>query len=123
MNFVLQALQHLSAEDFLMHIDLPNANEHVLFDVPPNKYPMQPWLRAMMALKTAKTEEQQLQAKTQLKQWFNFDLNPNTFVVYAQQQQALRKNLEKLANEKLCNIQTGNLTTTFSGKGENNRSM
>jgi len=92
-NFALQALLQLPVEDLLCHIDLPPDSEPVVFDVDPNRYPMQPWVRAMMTLKMAKTPEQATQAKKQLTQWFNFNLTPETFVEYAAQQRAVRRAL------------------------------
>lgn len=92
-NFALQALLQLPAEDLLCHIDLPPDREPVVFDVDPNKYPMQPWVRAMMTLKMAKTPEQAAQAKKQLTQWFNFGLTPESFAEYAAQQREVRKAL------------------------------
>lgn len=93
LNSALQTLLQLPQEDLLCHIDLPPDQEPVLFDVDPSKYPMQPWMRAMMTLKMAKTPEQAAQAKKQLSQWFNFGLTPETFVEYAAQQREVRKAL------------------------------
>jgi hypothetical protein len=92
-NHALQTLLQLPVEDLLCHIDLPPDREPVVFDVDPSKYPMQPWTRAVMTLKTAKTPEQAAQAKKQLSQWFNFGLTPETFVEYAAQQREVRKAL------------------------------
>ena len=92
-NSALQALLQLPVEDLLCHIDLPSDREPVVFDVDPNRYPMQPWIRAMMTLKTAKTPEQAAQAKKQLTQWFNFGLTPETFAEYAAQQREVRRAL------------------------------
>ena len=92
-NFALQTLLQLPQEDLLCHIELPPDREPVVFDVDPSKYPMQPWIRAMMTLKMAKSPEQAAQAKKQLSQWFNFGLTPETFVEYAAQQQEVRKAL------------------------------
>ena len=96
----IQEIANLPLEEFMMQIALPPPKEPVLFDVDPQKYPMQPWLKAMMNLKYAKTPEQVQFAKQNLRQWFNHDLNPETFVAYAKQQQQVRSQLEEIQNQK-----------------------
>jgi hypothetical protein len=93
MNFAVQALLQMPMEDLLCHIDLPLDREPVVFDVEPHKYPMQPWLRAAQFLRQAKTPEQVEQAKRHLSQWFNYNLTPETFVAYAEEQKGVRKTL------------------------------
>ena len=100
-NFAVQALLQMPQVDLLCHIDLPPDREPVLFDVEPNKYPLQPWLRAAQFLKQAKTQEQAELASRQLRQWFNYNLTPESFVEYAVQQRGVRKMLSEARDGRL----------------------
>lgn len=71
--------------------------EPTMFDVKLNMYPMQPWQRAQFALRNAKTQEQFDAAKAQLRQWFNYDLLPESWALYAERQQKLIAQLRSSA--------------------------
>lgn len=91
----IQYLKSLEPSAFRELVKIP---ESLVFDIPLSKYPLQPWARSQKLLKNAKNQEQFEMSKNHLNQWFNYDLTPEQFEVYAKRQlevKNLLKDVEK----------------------------
>ena len=84
-------LKSLGASEYHATLKFP---QDLIFSVPLEKYPLQPWTRAQKLLKNAKSPEQVAMSRSQLNQWFNYDLTPESFEAYAKRQLEIRDYLK-----------------------------
>jgi hypothetical protein len=85
-------LKSLGPSEFHETLKFPR---ELLFSVPLAKYPLQPWTRAEKLLKTAKNPEQVEMSRNHLRQWFNYEMTPAQFEVYAKRQLEIRDYLKR----------------------------
>jgi hypothetical protein len=85
-------LKSLAPSEFHAVLKFPR---DLIFAIPLEKYPLQPWTRAQKLLKTAKSPDQVVLSRNHLNQWFNYDLTPESYEAYAKRQLEIRDHLLK----------------------------